>query len=99
LRDNLWLSRVVEPAFARVQPDEQVRIGALQSWVDRPTSGTPHALVLHHFNAEAQTVDVELLGPYRRAIVHRPFVEPEDVGSRFSLEIPRDGLAIVLPFA
>jgi hypothetical protein len=99
LRDNLWLSRVVEPTFARVLPDEAVRVGALQSWVDSPASGARHALVLHHFDAEPLTVDVELLEPYRRAVVHRPFAEAEDVGSRFSLELPRDRLVVVLPVA
>jgi hypothetical protein len=98
LRDNLWLSRVVQPTFARVCRGEPVRVGALQSWVESPTSGTPHALVLHHFDPEPQTVDVELLGSYRRAVVHRPYVTAEDVGPRFSVEIPRDQLAVVLPF-
>jgi hypothetical protein len=98
LRDNLWLSRVVQTTFARIQPVELVRVGALQSWVDSPASGSPHALVLHHFEAEPLTVDLELLGPYRRAVVHRPFADPQDVGPRFSLEIPRDRLAVVVPY-
>jgi hypothetical protein len=99
LRDNLWLSRVVPPTFACVRPDRPVRVGALESWVDEPSSGTPHALVLHHFEAEPQTVELELLAPYRHAVLHRPYAAPEDVGRRFSLEIPRDRLAVVLPFA
>ena len=99
LRDNLWLSRVVQPTFARIGPCQPLRIGALESWVELPTSGTRHALVLHHFDSQPQTVDIELLEPYSHAIVHRPGADPEDVRRRFSLEIPRDRLAVVLPFS
>ena len=97
LFQNLWWATIVEPSFARVQAKGAIRVGAFEAWDAEPETGTRHALVLHHFEPDTQHVKVELDEPYRAAVIHRPWEEPERRGTRFTLEIPRDRVAIVLP--
>jgi hypothetical protein len=96
LQQNLWWASIVEPAFATVEADGEIRVGAFEAWDERPATGTRHALVLHHFDAASMAVRVGLEAPYGRASIYRPFAEPEVLTAPFEVVVARDQAVVVL---
>jgi hypothetical protein len=98
LMDNLWWASLVEPDFATVEHNGRVKVGAFRSWAERPASGSPLALVLHHFSPQTEDVRISFLDQgYVAAMVHRPFAEAERVPLPLSTSIPPDRVLVVLP--
>ena len=97
LMENLWWASIVEPDFAEVNADGPLRVGAFKAWDEMPPSGTRHALVVHHFEAEAVDVRVELRAPYTRAAVHRPSAEFSLQDAPLELRVGRDEVVVLLP--
>jgi hypothetical protein len=98
LMDNLWWASLVEPDFATIEHSGAVKVGAFRSWSEQPATGSPLALVLHHFTRESQPVRITFAeAKYRAARLYRPFAEPETTALPFATDIPPDRVLIVLP--
>jgi hypothetical protein len=99
LMDNLWWAAIVEPDFADIDAPAELRVGAFEAWDEAPETGTRHALVLHHFEAEPLDVRIGFAEPYTRAVVHRPFAPPQTLDAPVDLRVARDEVVVVLPVA
>lgn len=100
LQDNLWWASVVEPDFAALEHSGAIKVGAFRSWNPQPASGSPVALVAHHFYRNVEPVRITFLDPrYTNAAVYRPGAEPELVELPVSTSIAPDEVLVIVPLA
>jgi len=86
----LWDSRLLEPIDL-----EMAHSGEMLASVHRSLDGAQRAVVLTHLEEAAQSAKVDLAGA-GKATLYRPFEEPRSVSLPLSLDVPVDGLAVIV---
>lgn len=90
LRHRIWDSRLVDPTQAPITSPPEIRLSLHESLGD-----SVRTAVMNHFSSEDQTVTVNRAEAVSKAMVYRPFHDPEPVALPVELTIHRDEVIIV----
>jgi hypothetical protein len=90
LRERLWESQIVEASGVEVHGPEELLYAQHRSRED-----TMQTLVLNHFAAHELKAEITWPETAGRAVLYRPFREPELVSLPAAVSIPRDEFVIV----